>query len=603
MSRRKIALLASTALTVAAVAGTTHAQSNGQSCDGLLERVEALPQNLPEDVDWTIEDVRAAAESGDETACAVIVADVDRMMQENGQDSGSDTDTASASDSAQSEDTDQMRAVESAQTRVQLEDEAVVEGTVYLDRERANVEVSEGQTEIMVTPNRPDVTVNEQAAQITVREQPARITVEMAQPTIRIEQPAPEIIITMPEPGVDVADVEPEIEVRQAEPTVTVSQASPTVDLELQIADDPEQSQGVQVEDRQTGERFAMGESREMPSEDANVSIARSEPIVRMQRNGSREPQISFNRAEPTLNYERAEPEVSFSQAGEPAIEFAQAGEPSVTIRRAGEDGESAQQADASGSSTDESRMNETGDPSGSQMASDGTRADGTMNAEREQSELAEAENELERAGENVETAAESAGNAIEAEAEEAGNEIAGAAQEAGSELEEGAENVEMAAENAGEEIRQETAAAANEVDEEVTMSDGDDVEQRSATADQSNMADAGSDQGNRMSDAPEGTTAVELATLTMDDLDGAPLYGADNERIGEVSQGVLADDGLRISGVVLEVGGFLGLGEHEVLLELENVQFVRSDMGGDIRAYVDMTEEEIEAMPEWEQR
>lgn len=543
MSPIKLALLASTALTVAAAAGSATAQSSDAACEGLLERVEALPQELPEGVDWTIEDVRNAAESQDIERCAIIVADIDRMMQ----DGASDADTATA----EAEASDDMRAVESAQTRVTLQDEAVVEGTVFIDREAANVEVSEGQTEIMVTPGRQNVTVNEQAAQITVREQPARITVEMAQPTIRIEQPAPEIIITMPEPGVDVADAEPQIEVRQAEPTVTVTQASPSVDLELQVAENPDESRGIEVEDRATGERFAMGETRDMPSEDANVSIARSEPIVRMQRSDGSEPQISVNRAEPTLTYERAEPEVSFAQTGEPSVQFAQAGEPSVTIRRAGEDGEGSQQASASGSSEDGTRMNAGGDSA--------------------ESELADAGNDLERAGENAEMAAENAGEAIEAEAEEAGAEIAGAAEEAGQELQEGAENVEMAAEAAG-----------NAVEEEATEL----------------AADA---EGNAMAGTREGMTPVDLASLTMDDLNGAPLYGVNDERIGEVAQGVLAEDGLRIDGVVLEVGGFLGLGEHEVMMELDNIQFVRSDLGGEIRAYVDATQEEIEAMPEWQ--
>ena len=533
MLHKKFALLASTALTVAA-AGAVHAQSSAASCDGLLERVEALPQELPEGVGWTIEDVRNAAESADIERCAIIVADIDRMMQ----DSASDSDTATAKAEADASDT--MRAVETAQTRVTLQDEAVVEGTVFIDREAANVEVSEGQTEIMVTPGQQNVTVNEQAAQITVREQPARITVEMAQPTIRIEQPAPEIIITMPEPGVDVADAEPQIEVRQAEPTVTVTQASPSVDLELQVAENPDESRGIEVEDRATGERFAMGETRDMPSEDANVSIARSEPIVHMQRADGSQPQISVNRAEPTLNYERAEPEVSFSQTGEPSVEFAQAGEPRVTIRRAGE-GDESQQASAEG-------------------ATPGNRA---TDAEAEDAELAEAE--------NVEMAAEAAGREVEEEA------------------------TELAAEaDAATDGRPEA--------EEVRMTDtAGNATGGTMTGGETEMADSGAREGNATAGARDGMTAVDLSALTMDDLDGAPLYGANDERIGEVAQGVLADDGLRISGVVLEVGGFLGLGEHEVMMELENIQFVRSDMGGEIRAYVNATQEELEAMPEWD--
>jgi hypothetical protein len=75
MQRTRLALLASTALTVASLTGAAMAQDT-RSCQGLLDRVEALPQELPETVDWTIEDVRAAEESGDAERCAIILADV-----------------------------------------------------------------------------------------------------------------------------------------------------------------------------------------------------------------------------------------------------------------------------------------------------------------------------------------------------------------------------------------------------------------------------------------------------------------------------------------------------------------------------------------------
>ena len=556
MHRTKLALLASTALTVASLSGAAVAQDT-QSCQGLLDRVEALPQELPEDVDWTIEDVRAAEDSGDAERCAVILADVERMSGQGAQDGATDSDQATAQAEAEAEDADQMRAVEQAQTRVTLQDEAVVEGTVFIDRERANVEVSEGQTEVMITPGQPNVNVTEQAAQITVREQPARVTVEMAQPTIRIEQPAPEIIITMPEPGVDVANAEPQVEVRQAEPMVTVTQASPSVDLELQVSENPEESAGIEVEDRDTGERFAMGESREMPSEDGNVSITRGEPIVRMQRSQDDDaPQVNIARAQPTINYERAEPEVVFSQQGEPSVQFAAAGEPTVTLRRSGEDGSDSAQASAEGSGT------EAG-----------------LTADETESELAEVENEIEQTEEAIETAAGEAGQELESAAEETGQEI------------------ETAAEETGQDIAEETRELASDAEAAV---EGDETRLTEDTA--AMDRDAGDASGNTMADR-EGMTRIAAADLTMDALDGAALFGANDERIGEISEAVLADDGLRVTGAVVEVGGFLGLGEHHVMLDLDEITFFRSDAGDDVEAYVSMTQEDLEGMPEWQDR
>jgi hypothetical protein len=572
MPTTRLALLASTALTVAALSGPAAAQ-NDPSCQGLLDRVEALPQELPDDVDWTIEDVRAAEESGDAEACAIILADVERFEDGSGQGAQDRaSDTAQAEADAQAE--DEMTAVESAQTRVTLEDEAVVEGTVFIDRERASVEVSEGQTEVTVNPGQPEVNVTEQAAQITVREQPARITVEMAQPTIRIEQPAPEIIITMPEPGVDVANAEPQVSIRQAEPTVTVTQASPTVDLELQVAENADDSQGIAVEDRDTGERMAMGESRQLPSEEADVRVTRAEPIVRMERQqGEDQARVNVSRAEPTISYERADPEVSFAQSGEPSVEFAQSGEPTVTIRRSGEGSEGDQASAAMGDDQ------QTGQQDMAQQDTQGMATEG--------SEMEQAEAELEQAGENLETAAEQTGQGIENTAEAAGQEIETAADEAGQEITE--ETRELAAE----------AEGAPE-DDNVRLTEGD-VASDGGTAQQGDMQQTDMAQGTDGGMAqPDGRTPMDLASLTMDDLDGAPLYGANGERIGEVSEAVLAEDGLRVTGAVVEIGGFLGLGEHHVMVELDQMQFFRSDVGDEVEAYVSMTEEELESMPEW---
>ena len=85
MTRKSTALWASTALTVAIAAGGAHAQTDESSCEGILERVEALPEEALEDVDWTIEDVEQVEEAGDEEACAIIVSEFERIEEESDQ--------------------------------------------------------------------------------------------------------------------------------------------------------------------------------------------------------------------------------------------------------------------------------------------------------------------------------------------------------------------------------------------------------------------------------------------------------------------------------------------------------------------------------------
>lgn len=57
-------------------------------------------------------------------------------------------------------------------------------------------------------------------------------------------------------------------------------------------------------------------------------------------------------------------------------------------------------------------------------------------------------------------------------------------------------------------------------------------------------------------------------------DLDDRDVYGANNEDIGEIEDFVINTDGT-IAAVVIEVGGFLGLGEKDVLVNFSELEMV----------------------------
>lgn len=97
-----------------------------------------------------------------------------------------------------------------------------------------------------------------------------------------------------------------------------------------------------------------------------------------------------------------------------------------------------------------------------------------------------------------------------------------------------------------------------------------------------------------------EGYVPAEPADLTAEMLTGAPVYDAEDKDVGEVSQINLSDDG-KVSAVVVDVGGFLGMGEKPVELQLGDINILRAEDGGDIRVYVSKTKEELEAMPTYE--
>lgn len=95
-----------------------------------------------------------------------------------------------------------------------------------------------------------------------------------------------------------------------------------------------------------------------------------------------------------------------------------------------------------------------------------------------------------------------------------------------------------------------------------------------------------------------ENLETVDLGSTTTEELLGAPVYGGNDEWVGEVSELALADDG-QIDKLIIDVGGFLGIGEKPVAMAPDQVELRR--FGGDeLRGYVSATEEELDGMREW---
>lgn len=99
-----------------------------------------------------------------------------------------------------------------------------------------------------------------------------------------------------------------------------------------------------------------------------------------------------------------------------------------------------------------------------------------------------------------------------------------------------------------------------------------------------------------------DGYSQVMNEDITAEELTGATVYGSDNEEVGDISNIVIADDGM-IQQVIVDVGGFLGLGEKPVALEFADVTIMTQDDGDDLRVTIMQTEEELEEMPEYEEQ
>ena len=95
----------------------------------------------------------------------------------------------------------------------------------------------------------------------------------------------------------------------------------------------------------------------------------------------------------------------------------------------------------------------------------------------------------------------------------------------------------------------------------------------------------------------PEGYTAMGRETLTAEVLTGADVRDPEDKSIAEVSDLVLTADG-QVTDVVLDVGGFLGMGAKSVAIPMDRLTVAQAD-GGGVRIWVDMTKAELEALPE----
>lgn len=92
-------------------------------------------------------------------------------------------------------------------------------------------------------------------------------------------------------------------------------------------------------------------------------------------------------------------------------------------------------------------------------------------------------------------------------------------------------------------------------------------------------------------------STHVRLTTDELTDavLSGATVYGPDDERIGHVDH--LHGTG-QSAQVILDVGGFLGIGAKPVALNIGDLDFMR-DEDGEVHAVTRWTKADLKAMPE----
>jgi len=99
-----------------------------------------------------------------------------------------------------------------------------------------------------------------------------------------------------------------------------------------------------------------------------------------------------------------------------------------------------------------------------------------------------------------------------------------------------------------------------------------------------------------------DSTAAVDKTTLTempidkirAEELIGTNVYGADDANVGKIGDVVLTGD-KKIDAVIIDVGGFLGVGAKEVAVGFEKLKFM-TDKNGNKYLYTNFTKDQLTA-------
>ena len=87
---------------------------------------------------------------------------------------------------------------------------------------------------------------------------------------------------------------------------------------------------------------------------------------------------------------------------------------------------------------------------------------------------------------------------------------------------------------------------------------------------------------------------------MVVSNIMGASVTDAKGESIGEIGDIVLSGKGT-VSNYVIDVGGFLGIGEKPVALTPQDVQ-ITADASGNLNATTNLTKDELNSRPEFQE-
>ncbi|MCP1199746.1 PRC-barrel domain-containing protein [Notoacmeibacter sp. MSK16QG-6] len=239
-----------------------------------------------------------------------------------------------------------------------------------------------------------------------------------------------------------------------------------------------------------------------------------------------------------------------------------------------------------------------------------------------------EAENaDADNAAAETEEAADDAADTVE----NAGEETEEAAESAAAETEEAAEETEQAADAGTLEVEQEgqemaaadTETTETEGSEEQPMAESEEqpaegeqmAEGEEQPAEGEQMAEgqdaaapvvpadgqpaAGEQMATEQPSLRESMQPADMESVSVEELIGTTVYGQDEENLGEIGDVILGED-KAIEAYIIDVGGFLGIGEKPVAISPDAIELMKQAESDDYAIFTKFTEEQLDEQAEY---
>lgn len=133
----------------------------------------------------------------------------------------------------------------------------------------------------------------------------------------------------------------------------------------------------------------------------------------------------------------------------------------------------------------------------------------------------------------------------------------------------------------------------------DATVATQDDMTETSNTATDTTATDTATAPVQEAGTAMTDGQMVDYGMMTDTDLIGKRVYGPNGEDVGEISAVAIGADN-KITGAVVDVGGFLGMGEKPVALTSDMLRLVTDPDSKEVVFTVNATQEQLKAMPNY---